>query len=423
MQDVLRTMTFSTPDPDWPKPTPDAAGKVNVVMRTRDRPLLMRRACETVLAQTYTDWSLVLVNDGGPASEVEACLAPYRQLFGDRLEIRHNPVCLGRAKAANIGLQGGVGEFVAFLDDDDTWSPDFLKETIACLRTPGNERLGGVASRARLVSERIENGEVLLENEVDHSPDMSAVSFSKLLVRDHIPFCSLVFRRAALDVLGGLNEALWTLGDWEFLTRLSCLCEIGVVPKALAYRHRRTNLQGTPYANSRDCDVRRQEEALVRNQALRRSLADTSRPAGGLLEGNPFLVDVLGEVEALKRELAELRAVVARQDALEGALRRLRVLEELGAAQARSERLLREIDQRLERVDERAGLLASDHALLNDLAQGAARSREVEGVVWAKVRDLHLWVGILTWPLRAVWRPLRRAALGLVGKGGGGHAS
>jgi hypothetical protein len=48
---------------------------------------------------------------------------------------------------------------------------------------------------------------------------------------------------------------------------------------------------------------------------------------------------------------------------------------------------------------------------------GDRQNREEQRFV--KIDELHLWLGILTWPLRAVWRPIRRTALALAGRGGG----
>lgn len=60
MKEALQGVTFSlAPSHVWPRPQADQAGRVTVVVRTKDRPLLLRRACETVLAQTHKDWSLI----------------------------------------------------------------------------------------------------------------------------------------------------------------------------------------------------------------------------------------------------------------------------------------------------------------------------------------------------------------------------
>jgi glycosyltransferase involved in cell wall biosynthesis len=374
---------------------------VHVVTRTKDRPLLLKRACETILAQTCGNWNLVLVNDGGCAQEVEDVIAPYRPLFGERLAVIHNHACLGAQQAANIGLDAGDGEFAAFLDDDDTWRPDFLLESVAFLTAAGNERLGAVACHVKLVRERIENGAALFETEEDFNSWMRVVRFDRAMAENHIPSSSFVFRRAVLEAIGGHDEALPILGDWEFRLRLLSVADIGVVEKPLARWHQRTNLHGTPYENMHGTVFRQREEAALHNAALRWSLKSGTPSPAMFMSLNNSLSDLAGQVAVLGRGIAELPGNAARQveECLE---RRLAPLEHIGET-------LRLVHEGLSRQGEGLAALAR--------LVGDRQNREEQRFV--KIDELHLWLGILTWPLRAVWRPIRRTALALAGRGGG----
>jgi len=296
-----------TPGQPWPRPESGQAGTVLVVTRTKERPLLLARACETVLAQSYGNWRMVVVNDGGPPHEVEQCLAPNRHVFGDRLEVIHNPDCQGRQNAANRGLAAGGGEFAVLLDDDDTWHPDFLQECVSFLLAPGNERQGGVACHAKTVKERIENALTLFEGDEDMNSRMQAVSMDQALAEHSIPACSFVFRRAVLEAVGGQSQSLTVLGDWEFLIRCLSVADIGIIPRPLAFRHRRTNLLGTPYANAQDTEQRRKEETLIRNGALRWALSTPSKANGFFFVLNHALGVLSKDVECLNQGLTLLR--------------------------------------------------------------------------------------------------------------------
>src|SRR5690554_2819739 len=133
---------------------------VGIVIRTRDRPLFVRRALASVLAQTYPHWRIALINDGGARPALEAAIAetaataPFPE---GALLVEHLPRSTGRSAAFNLGMERLDTDFVACLDDDDTWSPDFLRalvdfhaETAAVVPD-----LGGVMSRLTAIREEV----------------------------------------------------------------------------------------------------------------------------------------------------------------------------------------------------------------------------------------------------------------------------
>ena len=99
----------------------------SVVIPTRDRPQFVREAVGSVLAQTVSDYEVIVVNDGGSA---------VTGLGNDpRIRIVELPVGRGPASARNEGLERAVGEYVAFLDDDDLWLPSRLELAVQGLRS------------------------------------------------------------------------------------------------------------------------------------------------------------------------------------------------------------------------------------------------------------------------------------------------
>lgn len=392
------TLFFTPPARTWPRLETDQAGRVVVVTRTRDRPLLLARACETVLAQTYRDWRMVVVNDGGHAPDVEAVLARYRPLFADRLHVIHNPSSLGMQAAANAGLSVVSGEFAVILDDDDTWHPEFLREAVAVLTDAGNAWMGGVVCHVRLVRERIENGLILFESDADFNSWMRVVRLDRVMAENPIPPCAFLFRRAVLNAIGAFNESLTVLGDWEFLLRLLSVTEIGVLEKPLAHYHHRTNLQGTPYANSQGSRVHDREDAAIRNAALRKCFADPSASAGLAITAGRSLLGIRRAIETATREVAGLG----------------QQLDQWQARQLDMSRFEACLDERFEQVRRHETLLVQQHDCLHRMEEHllnlAERYHAHAGLMesrLAQIDEIHLWLGILTWPLRIVWRPLR----------------
>lgn len=105
--------------------------KVTVVIPTRNRPLLVRRAVASALGQTMRDLEVLVVVDGpdqGSISELE-------QIQDPRLRVVALDQGIGGSQARNRGVTHGKGEWIAFLDDDDEWFPEKLEKQLAVADT------------------------------------------------------------------------------------------------------------------------------------------------------------------------------------------------------------------------------------------------------------------------------------------------
>jgi glycosyltransferase involved in cell wall biosynthesis len=101
---------------------------ISVVLPTWNRAHLVHKAIDSVLAQTYSDFELIVVDDGS-TDETPAALARY----GDRIRVvrRENG---GLSRARNSGIEAARHEWIAFLDDDDEWEAGMLAAHAAAVR-------------------------------------------------------------------------------------------------------------------------------------------------------------------------------------------------------------------------------------------------------------------------------------------------
>lgn len=99
----------------------------SVIIPSYNRWPLVREAVESVLAQTYTNYEILVVDDGSVDQSAQQLL----ECFGNRVRIIEKPN-EGVSTARNIGVSHAAGEYIAYLDSDDLWSPDKL-ETIASI--------------------------------------------------------------------------------------------------------------------------------------------------------------------------------------------------------------------------------------------------------------------------------------------------
>lgn len=126
MTDHERTTPARTPDAEAPGATP----AISIVMPCYNGARLLARSVASVQAQTRTDWELVIVDDG---SRDDSWALMQTLAADDARIVPMQQTNAGAAAARNTGLSHARGRLVAFLDSDDTWTPDFLERMSAAL--------------------------------------------------------------------------------------------------------------------------------------------------------------------------------------------------------------------------------------------------------------------------------------------------
>lgn len=247
---------------------------VGIILRTKDRPICVPRAIKSIMNQTFKDWQLVIVNDGGNLNALVECLQPFVQDIQERLVLINNSVSVGMSRALNIAIDQSSSEFIVVHDDDDTWHPEFLAHTVSFLRLPENNDCCAVTTHSMRVTEEIVNGTIVERGRDDFNSfklPYARVELYRLLMQNTIATNAFLFKRSIIDKIGYFNEDLPVLNDWDFNIRCALQHEIGVIPQPLAYYHHRVNQQHTSYGNSiiHTSHVCLQYETVIRNHGLR----------------------------------------------------------------------------------------------------------------------------------------------------------
>ena len=185
---------------------------MTVVVRTRNRPALVREALESLRAQTARPRQVVLVNDGG--ASLKELASSFEGAFA--LAVEDLPERRGRSAAANAGVAAATEELVAFLDDDDLSFPDHVEKLLRAHRS-GPEPVVYSDAVTVVYARRGETWEPLhrtLQYSLDFDPDF-------LLFANYIPLHTLLLPTALYRRLKGFDESLEYSEDWDFLIRLS----------------------------------------------------------------------------------------------------------------------------------------------------------------------------------------------------------
>lgn len=194
---------------DWERA--DEAPLVSIVLATWNRSGELRRAVESVLAQTWQRWELLIVDDGSwDDTAVIAGVLAARDLRVRFLPEEHH----GVAQARNTGIDASTGEFVAFLDSDNAWEPRFLEEMMLGMRSGASVAFSTI---------EVDNGTHRLFRESPATPE-------NLSLGNVVDLNTLVVRRDALIEVGGFDVSLRRAVDYDLILRLSANHEIIHVP-------------------------------------------------------------------------------------------------------------------------------------------------------------------------------------------------
>jgi glycosyltransferase involved in cell wall biosynthesis len=163
----------------------------------------------SVMAQSFTDYEVFVVNDGS-TDETEAKLAPFRERI-IYLEQENR----GVSAARNAALRVARGRYIALLDGDDIWMPDYLKTLVA--RLEGKAQIDVIYPNAIFFGSPRWEGRLFM----DAYPSSEPVTFEKLLTRECVIFVSSVFRREVMEAVGGYDETLGECEDFDLWLRMA----------------------------------------------------------------------------------------------------------------------------------------------------------------------------------------------------------
>ena len=202
-------MEFQTPKLGMDA-VPDIAATVSVIIRTKNRPNLLREAIVSVATQTYRDIELVVVNDGG--EDVEELVREYATSSIRRAVYEALQPGRGRSVAANTGLDLATGKYLIFLDDDDIFYPDHIASLAEALRGSGNARCAYAGVRVEYYNQGQLERTVAFNEPFD---------LAKLWGRNFIPIHAVLFERSLHQLGCRFDETFEILEDWDFWLQLS----------------------------------------------------------------------------------------------------------------------------------------------------------------------------------------------------------
>lgn len=216
--------------------------RVSVIIPNYNYAHYLPECIDSVLAQTYPEIEVIVVDDGSSDGSREV-LEGYDQQI-TRLYQKNQ----GVSAARNNGFKASTGEFVAFLDADDAWLPKKVEKQVERFERDPDLGLVHVG-----VAEIDSEGKVLVERLEGVEGAVSTILLQ--LKREGVlgGGSGSMVPRSVLDELGGFDTRLSTSADWDLFYRISERWPVGFVPEVLLrYRVHNSNMHGNVAVLERD---------------------------------------------------------------------------------------------------------------------------------------------------------------------------
>jgi glycosyltransferase involved in cell wall biosynthesis len=191
---------------------------VSVIIPTYNRAWCLREAVESVLAQTYQDFELIVVDDGSN-DRTEELLDAYQGIIVLRQTNR------GVSGARNRGVSRARGDLVAFLDSDDYWMPDKLSVQVRYFKDNPDAVI-------------CQTEEVWVRRGVRVNPGRRHRKRAGMIFEASLALClvspsAVMLRRSLFELVGGFDEQLPACEDYDLWLRIACRYPIGLIETPL----------------------------------------------------------------------------------------------------------------------------------------------------------------------------------------------
>ena len=203
-------------------PLPGVPGLVSVIVPIYNRECLVGKTIDSILNQTYRNVEIIAVNDGSTDGSLEV-LKQYSNKHPEKIVVVDQQNA-GQVRARNNGILHAHGEYIAFLDSDDTWSPQKLAKQLPLF----NDDVGLVYCGIHEVGP-----DDRISYSVPCEADMRGDIYQQLLIKNRMTGGTVVVSRKALDAVGLFDETFQAAENWDLWIRIARLFSVEYVDEPL----------------------------------------------------------------------------------------------------------------------------------------------------------------------------------------------
>jgi glycosyltransferase involved in cell wall biosynthesis len=181
---------------------------ISVILPTYNRALDLKKAIDSVLIQSYKNFELIVVDDGSKDETFKI----IDQIKDKRVSLIKHETNKGAAASRNTGIKASKGNYIAFLDSDDTWHSEKLERQYEFF-SKADDSIGGCVTYYDLMySNKIIKRQILIQEDF-YKQSLLGCNLS--------PGSTLMFKKECLNKVGFQNEDLKRFEDWEWQIRFS----------------------------------------------------------------------------------------------------------------------------------------------------------------------------------------------------------
>ena len=202
--------------------------KVDIIIPAYNSAKYLPQAITSVVAQTFEDWKILLVDDGSTDNTAEV-VSPFLEALGEKIQyIKQSNG--GLPAARNTAIRNSSAEFLALLDADDVWLPSRLLESLKCFESRPQVGLSyGFISRINQSSELIDTWEG------NKKYACGNIASSIYMLKVNLPCPTITFRRKCIEEVGVFDESLRATEDRDLWLRIAQRYEVGLASAVIAY--------------------------------------------------------------------------------------------------------------------------------------------------------------------------------------------
>jgi glycosyltransferase involved in cell wall biosynthesis len=200
---------------------------VSIIIPTYNRERLVQDTIDNVFGQTFTDWELIIIDDGS----TDNTQAVLNKRYGDTIRYVYQEN-QGESAARNHGLGLASGKYLAFLDSDDLWSPIKLECQVAVLEA--EHQVGLVYTRAYFINYE---GLILRRLPDGHNQHTDTVTWADLVLDNVVAGggSSATVRRECIERVGSFDERIRFGEEWDLWIRIARHFQVRQIAEPLCF--------------------------------------------------------------------------------------------------------------------------------------------------------------------------------------------
>ena len=232
----------------YPEPT------VSIILPVYNGERYLNEAVESILAQTYPSWELIIVDDCSTDGTPEICQSYVKK--DDRIRYVRNETNKKLPASLNVGFSHARGQYLTWISDDNRFREDALEIMAGAL--DHDSRIDLVYCRIQQIDEK---GDLI---DPPATPQHSAFMYCTNIV-----LACFLYRRKVQEVLGGYDEALFLVEDYDFWLRAY---------RQFSFKHLKTapyfyRVHGESLTSTRNQEIRERAHRIIQREATQSQLS------------------------------------------------------------------------------------------------------------------------------------------------------